>query len=468
VRAGDRLAVAVSGGVDSMVLLHVLVRLMPRLDFLLHVVHIHHGLRGRSADRDAAFVSAEAVRCGLPVSVERLAAETRPRGTSVQVWAREARYGRLEAIRKRIGAAWILTAHTQNDQAETVLLNLLRGTGPRGLAGIPSVRDNILRPLLAVSRAEIEGYAAARGVRFREDPSNRSLAYRRNQIRHHLLPMLARDYSPQIVAMLAALAAQAREDEEALTSQAALLAAQAIHKRGKAVGLHVSRVRAAPPALARRLFQEAFRQASAGRHGLTRRHVAALTHLTAHTGRIALPGRFQAWMLGQTLWIGPTSSRGSARPPAAGRTRLEGAPRLAVRPGRWVRWEPGQCAVRVRCVARGDVRLDRGDPKREFLSPHVLKEPLYLRGWRPGDRFRPLGLTGTKKLQDFFVDTRVPRTDRERVPVLLAGDRIVWVVGCRISDAFRWKGEGLACLAEVRSLEGRHGVPARSDTARGG
>ena len=171
-----------------MVLLHALVRLGPRFDLHLHVAHIHHGLRGRSADLDAALVAAEAARHGLSVSVERLTAATRPRGVSVQVWARESRYASLDTIRKRVRAAWIVTAHTRNDQAETILLNILRGTGPRGLAGIPGVRNRILRPLLGVSRLEIEAYAGRHGVPFREDPSNTSVAYRRNRIRHQLLP----------------------------------------------------------------------------------------------------------------------------------------------------------------------------------------------------------------------------------------------------------------------------------------
>ena len=127
---GDRVVVAVSGGVDSMVLLRALVHLAPRLGVELHVAHIHHGLRGQSADRDAALVSAEAARYALPISVERLSAEARRRGTSVQAWARAARYARLEAIRRRVRAAWVLTAHNRNDQAETVLLNLLRGAAP--------------------------------------------------------------------------------------------------------------------------------------------------------------------------------------------------------------------------------------------------------------------------------------------------------------------------------------------------
>ncbi len=457
VRRGDRLVVAVSGGADSMVLLDVLVGLAPRLDLQLCVAHIHHGLRGRSADRDAALVTAEAARCGIPVRVERLAAAGRERGTSVQVWARTARYARLEAIRRRLRAAWILTAHNRNDQAETVLLNLLRGAGPRGLAGIPAARERILRPLLGVSRAEIERYAAMRGVRFREDPSNRSVAYRRNRIRRRLLPMLAREYNPRIVESLAALAEQAREDDDALTSDAAMLASTAVRARGRAVGVSVQALRAAPPAVARRLLQEAFRRATAGERGLTRRHLAALALLPARGGDVPLPGGLRARTHGQYVWIGP-GERTTPRPsPQAGPGRRDAGAGVILRPGRWVRWIPGRCAVRLRRAIAGEIRLGRRSPCREILHAKVLDETLRLRGWHAGDRFQPLGLRGRKKLQDFFVDAKIPREARARVPLLVAGDRVAWVVGHRIADEFRWRGERAACVAEVRFAARRDG-----------
>jgi len=467
VRPEERVVVAASGGVDSMVLLHALVRAAPCLDLRLHVAHIHHGLRGRSADRDAAFVTAEAVRYGLPISVERLAAETRPAGISVQVWAREARYARLEAIRKKTGAAWILTAHTQNDQAETVLLNLLRGTGPRGLAGIPGRRDRILRPLLTVSRREIATYAAKQRVAFREDPSNRSVAYRRNRIRRELLPLLAREYNPRIVETLAGLAAQAREDEDALASQAAALAAGTIRKRGASVAINLALLRAASPAITRRLLQEAFGRATDRRHGLTRRHVRALMRAAARGGSVPLPGGLQASASAAYLCLGPRAPSERSRRSGARPLVSELPPEVPLRPGRWVWWDPGRCFVRVRRVDGDRIRLTRGNSHREVLSPTLLLEPLRLRAWRPGDRFQPLGLPGGKKLQDFFVDAKVPREERRKVPLLVAGERLAWVVGLRIAETFRWKGERVACLAEVKFSEERHGVPVGSAPAVG-
>jgi tRNA(Ile)-lysidine synthase len=464
---GDRLVVAVSGGVDSMVLLNALVHLGPRLGLRLHVAHIHHGLRGRSADRDAALVAAEAARYGLPLCVERLEPATRARGTSVQVWARSARYARLEAVRRRVRGAWVLTAHNRDDQAETVLLNLLRGAGPRGLAGIPQARGRILRPLLGVWRAEVERYAAVHGVRFREDPSNRSVAYRRNRIRRHLLPVLAREYNPRIAEVLAALAEQSREDDDALMAQVAALGGAAVRTRGRAVRVNRRAVSNAPPAVARRMFQEAFRQATAGGHGLTRRHLGALARLVDRGGEVPLPGGLWASASAQYVWIVP-GERGTRRFRAGVRpARRDTGPGVALPPGRWVRWAPGRCSVRVRRATGGEIRVSRRDPYREILHAKVLDEPLRLRAWRAGDRFQPLGLRGRKKLQDFFVDAKVPREARPRVPLLLAGDRIAWVVGHRIADEFRWRGEPTACVAEVRFAEGSDGISAGSDAALG-
>ncbi len=449
VAPGARLVVAVSGGVDSMALLDALVRLQDRFGLRLQVAHVHHGLRGRAADRDAAFVVAEAARRGLSASVSRLNTAERPRGESIQVWARNARYLCLDAVAERGRASRIAVAHTLDDQAETVLLNLLRGTGPRGLAGIPPVRHRILRPLLGVSRAEVEAYAAVRRLAFRTDASNASALYRRNRIRHHLLPLLAEEYNPRIVASLASLAALMREDDEALTAQAAPLVAEGAHHAGPSVSLPVAALRAAPPAVARRAFQVAFRLASRGGHWLTRRHVEALRLLLAREAVVRLPGGLTGRRSATEIRIGPPEDSTPGRVPKAVGSDGAAPGQVLLRPGVWTRWPWLDCRLRVRPVsAPGNLR-GRRDRWRALVSPALLEAPLTLRSWRPGDRFRPLGMSGQKKLQDFFVDAKVPRYERERIPLLLSGERIAWVVGHRIAEDFRWLGRGAACLVEV-------------------
>lgn len=447
VRREERLLVAVSGGVDSVVLLDVLARLQDRLGVRLHVAHVHHGLRGKAADRDAAFVVAEAARRDLGASVCQLDPAQRRRGESMQVWARAARYACLDAVAAQVRATRIAVAHTMDDQAETVLLHLLRGTGPRGLAGIPPVRHQILRPLLGVSRAEIEAYATARHLTYRTDTSNASDAYLRNRVRHHLLPLLAKEYNPQIVASLAALAALMREDESALAGQAASLLARAGQKGDLAMRLSVEALRAALPAVARRAFQDAFHAVSRGRHALTRRHLEALRRLLAREAVVPLPGRFEARREGAVIRMGPSAAPAPETPDKESPV-AEPSGERSIRPGVWTRWPPLRCRVRVRRLAAG-ARGARRTPWREILSPLLLEAPLTLRRWRPGDRFRPLGMSGEKKLQDFFVDEKVPRQERARIPLLVAGGRIAWVVGRRIAEDFRFQGDGPACLVEA-------------------
>ncbi len=451
----ERLVVAVSGGVDSMVLLQVLARLPARLGLRLHVAHVHHGLRGKAADRDAAFVVAEAARLGLGATVARLNPAERRRGESVQAWARAARYRCLDAIAEEVRASRIAVAHTRDDQAETVLLNLLRGTGPRGLGGIPPVRDRIVRPLLEVARAEVEAYAAAQHLAFRTDASNASDAYRRNHVRHRLLPLLAKEYNPRIVESLARLATLLREDDAALTAQAASLVEEARREAGPAVGLGVAALRAAAPAVARRAFQAAFQWVGRGGHALTRRHLAALRRLQARDAVVQLPGGFEARREGAEIRIGPSAAAAPGGR-AGGRSPVADSPGdVPLRPGIWTPWPPLACRVRVRRVTSDHLPPGPGSPWRAVLNPRLLQRPLSLRGWRPGDRFRPLGMSGEKKLQDFFVDAKVPRQERGRIPLLFAGDRIAWVVGHRIAEDFRFRGRGTACLVEVEFSGGQ-------------
>ena len=226
------MVVAVSGGPDSICLLDALSRLLrpsqarsARFAGLLHVAHLHHGLRGRAADQDAAFVERLARAYGWPVTVGRVDVRRRVAASkrSVQETAREARYQFLRTVAEQAGAAWIAVGHTANDQAETLLMRLLRGAGPDGLAAMPLVREGrIIRPLLRLTRAQLLDYARRRELRYRQDRSNRDRHYLRTRIRLDLLPRLARDYNPAIVSGLANTAKLMAEErqvvEELLTT----------------------------------------------------------------------------------------------------------------------------------------------------------------------------------------------------------------------------------------------------------
>jgi tRNA(Ile)-lysidine synthase len=299
-------------------------------------------------------------------------------------------------------------------------------------------------------------------VAFREDASNASDAYRRNRIRHHLLPLLEKEFNPRIVESLAGLAGLMREDDSALAEAADRLFTESGRIMDGAVTLDVAALSAGPPAVVRRTVHAAFRQATQMAHSLTRRHVQALRGLLWREGAVRLPGGFVGRRAGGEIRIEqPGGESPMLWPNAPGK--------IPVRPGAWTAWPPLACRIRVSRLPVG--RVPPGAPAhwRAVLSPRLLLERLSLRAWRPGDRFRPVGMQGRKKLQDFFVDAKVPRGERGRVPLLTAGDRIASVLGHRIAEEFRWGGRGPACLVEVEyagaqgDLKSDHGPRTTDD-----
>lgn len=273
---GRSLLLAVSGGVDSTVLVHVLQRLSRRHGLDLSIGHVNHSLRGEESDADARFVRALGAGLGIPVAVVavdplalREGRSSRDRPT-LQEAARELRYGALERLAAGFGAGHVVTAHQADDQAETVLGRLLRGSGPDGLRGIPvrSPDGRIVRPLLRVPRAEIEAFAREQGISWREDPSNASHAYTRNRIRA-LLPRLAADFNPRLLKAIGDLAeAQARDSEwiEDLVAREAIARIAPDPERNDTLMIDAKDWSALPEALALRLAREALRRAGAGRH----------------------------------------------------------------------------------------------------------------------------------------------------------------------------------------------------------
>ena len=442
---GSTVLAAVSGGSDSVALLRLLLELAPECGFTVAGVgHVNHGLRGKASEGDDAFCRGLALRLGLPIEVQRrdVAALARERRTSIEAAAREARYEALAEMATRLGADLIATGHTRDDQAETFLLRLLRGAGSSGLSGIRPRRGGVVRPLLETRRQELRQYLRSVAQRYREDASNRDTAFPRNWVRHRLLPLLARRLNGDIVEVLARQAGVLR-DESALLDQMAGDAARmvAAPRRGGAIELNGPALLAFPPAVSRRIARQALGRMAGGRF-LGASHVEAVLDLAAggrSRGAADLPG-VHVERIGSNVVL---YSRGRA----SGRTAAPFSYALAVPGGRDLP-ECG-CSIEARLRRRTfgqhvASQVVRGDCDVAVIDASAARGGLSVRSRRPGDWIRPLGLRGRKKLQDILVDRKVPRAERDRVPLVVDADgRVLWIAGhvvshdARVTDSTR-------------------------------
>ncbi|MDH3599832.1 MAG: tRNA lysidine(34) synthetase TilS, partial [Candidatus Tectomicrobia bacterium] len=412
-----------------MALLTALYRLRPVYAMRLHVAHVNHQLRHTEAIRDLRFVQQQAARLGLPFHALQvdISARQHAAGLSPQHAAREVRYDALYGLQQSLGAARIALGHMADDQAETVLMRLLRGTSPAGLAGIAPVRLPCIRPLMTVYRQTILAFLRAEGIPWVEDSSNSYRGYLRNQVRHDMLPLL-RCSSPRIdvhcnelTEMLAAENAFFDEQVEALYGQ--VVAPQP----GKRLLLHSRPYQAAPVALQRRLLRRVLDTILPAAVTASFQHIEQLRHCILHAApgqRLTLPGKWMAERYRETvcLWA---ADRGSELafsrvlsvpgtldlPPLGLRIRTDfipSAPQPIAQPGNFA-----------------------------YIDASRLTLPLIVRCRQPGDRFHPYGAPGQKKLKAFFIDKKVPRAERDRIPVVLSGSEIVWVVGYQIAEPFK-------------------------------
>ena len=421
------MVVAASGGPDSTALVHGLAALRPDLSLTIHLAHLNHRLRPEAAE-DAAFVAAMGRALGLEhhqdgADPRTLAARE---GLSIEDASRRLRYEFLVGVAHDSGASVIATGHTLDDQAETVLMRLLRGSGLDGLAGIPPVRESggvrIVRPLIETARAEVEAYIRSVGAQWREDATNRDLAILRNRIRRVLLPILE-GYNPDVKQALARVAALLRDEADAIETLGAAQIAGVLSGDPPAVQVAVSPFARLPVALQRRALRGAVRRVRGNLRATRFVHIEGARHLVLE-GQVgswlSLPGGVRIARLTDTAEV----TVGEPAPPP-------GVYRLPV-PGRVVAVEFGVHLTaeevpgdRLAAQAAGAevVVLDRGQ----------VGDELVLRGPRPGDRFAPAGMGGrTKMVAEYLSDEKVPRHRRLYVPVLTTEHgAIVWIVGMR-------------------------------------
>ncbi len=430
---GEAVLVGVSGGPDSVALLLLLAERAPGRGVRLGIAHLHHGLRPE-ADRDEEFVRRLAVELRLPVHVRRadVRAHRQRHRLSLEEAARALRYAFLEDVLAAHGYTKIALGHHADDNAETLLLNLLRGSGPLGLAGIPAVRDNrYIRPLLMAQRADIEAYLAARGIQAVNDASNVAETFRRNRIRHRLIPQLERDYHPQVRRVLGRTSLILQAEEEWLEALIDPIYENALVDAGAGwVGLSAASLRRMPAAAGRRVIRRALRHAKGDLRRIGFDHVERVRALAQRpaAGPLHLPGGVRVRSRDETIavWVGEAAAAGrDPAPPPDFAYPLAGCGALRIR-------ETGDELVLAEVAVEAIPAPWPADPRQAYMDIDAVAFPLVVRNGRPGDRFAPLGTAGTQTLKKYFIDHKVDRAERRRCPLLLGGGRILWIAGHRL------------------------------------
>jgi tRNA(Ile)-lysidine synthase len=449
---GARVLVAVSGGPDSVALFHALSALAPEQGWRLCACHVHHGLR-LEADDDGRFVERLASDLGWPVTVDRVVVPSGA-GLSPEASARAARYAALGRAARAFAADRVALGHTADDQAETVLMRLLQGAGPRGLSGIPPRRGRLVRPLLLVPRATVLGYLAANGLRWVEDATNRDPKFLRNRIRADVLPLLGAHVGPTLGRALGRTASAARETVEALDRLVAPRLDGRLRPTVGGVTLDLEALRDLPPGAGKALLQRAVAAVAPPgplRSGLRAGPLAGLWDLsrTGSTGaRVRLTGGVVAERLRGGVWIGRQFPAGNPVDLAVpGEVRLAGA-RLVL------------TADVVPAPAGRSADHAWPDPAWEvWFDQDALSGGLVVRTRRPGERVVPFGGTGPISMSRLLAAAGVPRLLRPTWPVLVtrtvAAEEIVWVIGVRRATMAPVTGasRAMVCVRAASAVE---------------
>ncbi|MFC2056345.1 tRNA lysidine(34) synthetase TilS [Chloroflexota bacterium] len=429
-----QLPVAVSGGPDSVCLLHILVRLREELDVKLHVAHLDHKLRGVESEADARYVSQLAHQLGIPATIEARDVkdyQARQR-ISLEEAAREVRYTFLAEVAKSVGANCVAVGHTTDDHIETILMHLIRGTGTRGLRGLqPDSRWQssesslmIIRPLLQVNRQETADYCYRYELEPRIDASNLLLSPLRNRIRHQLLPIL-KSYNPRVAKALLRTAHIVGDDLAVLDKEVARLWGSIARKQGDIVVLDKEKFLEIPPALQRYLLRSAIEGILGNLKDIEARHIEEImAALSKPAGkRLNLP-RGLVFIIEYNRYLLATET-----------VALSPFPVIS---NEFVLKIPGETLFPSWCVKATVIKREQMEDKENdftaYLDLDKVGDRTVVRCRQAGDRFQPLGMNQPKKLGEYMIDAKIPRAWRQQIPVVCSPERILWVVGWRIDD----------------------------------
>ncbi len=438
----DKVLVGVSGGPDSVTLLKILLSFRQKYNLSIYIAHLNHMLRGKESDEDANFVKDLAQKLDLPCEVKscNLTEIARKKQLNLEEAAREYRYMFYLKTAQKFGANKIALGHNADDQVETVLMRFLRGSGLEGLMGIPSVRDKIIRPLIECTREEIEKYCQEHKIEYRIDSTNKETIYFRNKIRLDLLPLLSQDYNKNIKDIILHLQSIISEVSAYLQQKTELLFREIVKVEGRArIIVDLKKFNPVDSVLKRRIIRKSIEVVKGNLYSISFTHndeILKLTKSKSGEKEISLSGNLRVKKSYDQLIIykkkifknhwGETSAPWEYDLSIPGQTKIK----------------PLGIEVEVKILDSVEVKTSQYSNRKksdsefaEFIDYNKVKCPLKLRNRRIGDRFYPLKMAGVKKVKEFFIDNKVPKSHRDLIPILVDSEgKIAWIVGLRLDD----------------------------------
>ncbi len=426
-KKGDSVLVALSGGPDSVALLHLLLNIQEKYNLKLAAIHLDHSIRaGSPKDRQFCHGLCKDLKVKLysrRMDVEKLAKTGK---MTIEEAGRKARYDYFQSISSKYGFRKIATGHTMDDNAETVLFNIIRGSGLKGLSGIPVKRGNIIRPLIDIGKPELIKWLAGKKVKFITDSTNRSLRYSRNKVRRKIIPEIER-VNPEFVKSLARLSKNISEDIELIDSITVLAYDDALLSQGNSkIVLDLQKLEKYDTSLGKKAVAEAF-------YRLTGAKMSPSFELLSRANE-TIKGRSGAKSpLGKGVWIEKSQ----------GKISVFKQPKMAYESGATPLLIPGTTEMpgmnwimKTKLLKKSEIKTLITKPFTALLDNKKVIEPM-IRLWQEGDRIKPFGMKGTKLISDLFVDKKVPTFARKEVPLVLSKDKVAWVGGVAISDDFK-------------------------------
>ncbi|KNY28638.1 tRNA lysidine(34) synthetase TilS [Pseudobacteroides cellulosolvens] len=446
INVGETVIAGISGGPDSVCLVHILNNISSIYNFKIIAVHINHMLRGEEADKDENYVREFCERLSIEfysdkIDIKKLSKEE---SVSIEEAGRIARYRQFQFYVENKGAQKVAVAHNKNDHAETVIMNIIRGTGTDGLKGIQYKRDNIIRPLLDVCRYEIEDYCLSNELDPRIDSSNLDNIYTRNKIRLELIPFINKCFNTNIIESIGRTAEIVSCDISFIEEYAAEAMKKCIiEKKSDKIRLNIEILKDFHESIKNRILRNIIKDIKGNLNGIEKKHIDLLSGL-AFNGRtgavVCLPGKLIGEKSYNTLSVSyrRTNSPTPIKDQKDNKFEIE----ITMQGSNFFKFNGRSYCLQSAVIGPIDaeninIQRCKREEKVQYFDYEALKMGIYLRNRKEGDMFKPINGKGTKKLKEYFIDEKIPRDERNKILLVAIGNEIVWVVGNKTSDKFK-------------------------------